>query len=143
MDLVVGFDLDMTLVDSRTGIARTLEGVVGDYGVTVTDEEVWPTIGLPLRDALRRWLPEEHVEAAFTAYRERYPAIGVPLTALLPGAAEALAAVRSLGGRVAVVSAKAEPAVTAVLHHVGLAADLVVGDRFAHGKAEVLGEMVA
>jgi pyridinium-3,5-biscarboxylic acid mononucleotide sulfurtransferase len=143
VELVAGFDLDMTLVDSRAGIVHTLQDVVGEYGVELTDDDVWPTIGIPLKDALVRWLPEPDVDNAFTTYRERYPALGVPLTTVLPGAAEALSAVRELGGRVAVVSAKAEPAVRAVLERVGLEADLVVGDRFALGKAEVLREIRA
>lgn len=143
MDLVVGFDLDMTLVDSRAGIVRTMRDVVAELGVTLTDEQIWPTIGIPLDDALRRWLPEEQVAPAFAAYRERYPAIGVPITTLLPGAVEAVAAVRALGGRVAVVSAKVESAVRQVLATIGLEADIVVGDRFAHGKAEVLREVGA
>jgi uncharacterized protein len=143
VDLVVGFDLDMTLVDSRAGIAESLRGAVADLGVELTDAEIWPTIGLPLADALRPWLPEDQIDAAIEGYRSRYPTIGIPITTLLPGAAEALAAVRALGGRTAVISAKLERSVHAVLAHVGLEADIVVGDRFAHGKAQVLREIGA
>jgi uncharacterized protein len=140
VDLVVGFDLDMTLVDSRAGIAETLRQAAAVVGVEVTDEDVWPTIGIPLTDAMEQWLPAEDIPVAIAEYRRRYPTVGVPLTTALPGAREALAAVRELGGRTAVVSAKFEPAVRAVLAHVGLEADIVVGGRFAEGKAEVLRE---
>lgn len=143
MDLVVGFDLDMTLVDSRAGIARTLQSAAADVGIALTDEQIWPTIGIPLADALRQWLSEEQVPQAVATYRARYAELGVPITTLLPGAREALETVRTLGGRTAVISAKAEPAVRAVLDQVGLTADVVVGDRFAHGKAQVLREIGA
>lgn len=143
MDLVVGFDLDMTLVDSRAGIVATMKDVVAEHGLTLSDEDIWPTIGIPLDDALRQWLPEELVGPTFAAYRQRYPSVGVPITTLLPGAADALAAVRRLGGQVAVVSAKVETAVRLVLDQLGLSADVVVGDRFAAGKAEVLRELGA
>jgi pyridinium-3,5-biscarboxylic acid mononucleotide sulfurtransferase len=143
VDLVVGFDLDMTLVDSRAGIVATLREVAGELGVQLADADIWPTIGIPLDDALRQWLPEELVPQAYATYRRRYPDIGVPTTTRLPGAAEAIAAVRSLGGRVVVVSAKVESAARQVLATVGLAADVVVGDRFAHGKAAVLRELGA
>jgi uncharacterized protein len=140
VDLVVGFDLDMTLVDSRAGIAETLRQAAAVVGAEITDEDVWPTIGIPLTDALQQWLPAEDVPVAVAEYRRRYPTVGVPMTTALPGAREALAAVRELGGRTVVVSAKIEPAVRAVLAHVGLEADVVVGGRFAEAKSEVLRE---
>jgi uncharacterized protein len=140
VDLVVGFDLDMTLVDSRAGIAETLRQAAAVLGVEISDEDVWPTIGIPLTDAMEQWLPAEDIPVAIAEYRRRYPTVGVPMTTALPGAREALAAVRELGGRTAVVSAKIEPAVRAVLAHVGLEADLVVGGRFAAAKSGVLRE---
>ena len=143
MDLVVGFDLDMTLVDSRAGIAQTLQAAAAELGIVLTDDQIWPTIGIPLADALRQWMSPEQADRAMATYRARYPETGVPITTLLPGAREALDAVRALGGRTAVVSAKVEPAVRAVLDQVGLVADVVVGDRFAQGKAEVLLELGA
>jgi phosphoglycolate phosphatase len=68
-----------------------------------------------------------------------YPGHGVGQVTLLPGAAEAVAAVHRMGGTVLVVSAKVETAVRAVLAHVGLAAgerapDEVVGGLFAAAK---------
>jgi phosphoglycolate phosphatase len=76
-------------------------------------------------------------------YRSRYAQIGVPLTRLLPGAEEALRAVREAGGRLLVVSAKAEVGVREVLTEVGLDApdvqpDLVVGGLFGAAKGERL-----
>src|SRR6476469_5135233 len=133
----------MTLVDSRAGIARTLQSAAADLGVVLTDEQIWPTIGIPLADALRQWMTEEQTQQAMATYRARYAELGVPITTLLPGAREALDAVRALGGRTAVISAKIEPAVRAVLEQVGLTADVVVGDRFAHGKAQLLQELGA
>jgi phosphoglycolate phosphatase len=143
VDLVVGFDLDMTLVDSRAGIAETLKAATADLGVSVTDADIWPTIGIPLPDALAQLMPADQVELAMAAYRASYPTIGVPITTLLPGAPEALAAVRALGGRTAIISAKSLPGVEAVLTHVGLEADVVIGGRYAHGKASVLRELGA
>jgi uncharacterized protein len=143
VDLVVGFDLDMTLVDSRAGIAATLSAVVADLGVTLTDADTWPTIGIPLEDSLRRWLPADQVAPAILDYRSRYPVLGVPITTLLPGARGALEAVHALGGRTAIISAKAEPGVRAVLAQVGIDADIVVGGRYAHAKAGVLREIGA
>ena len=140
VDLAVGFDLDMTLVDSSEGIVATVQAALADYGVTVTRTDVWPSIGLPLDLVLGPHLPANQVEAAKARYRHLYPALGVPLTRLLPGAVEAFAAVRAMHGRVVVVSAKTQSAVHLVLDQVGLEPDVVVGDLFGADKATALRE---
>jgi phosphoglycolate phosphatase len=136
---VVGFDLDMTLVDSADGIVATLALACAEQGVTVDADAVRATIGVPLETALLAIAPTLDPVATAARYRELYAEHGVGPTVLLPGAAEAVEAVHALGGRVLVVSTKVEPAVRAVLAHVGLAAgrrapDLVVGGLFAAAK---------
>lgn len=136
---MVGFDLDLTLVDSADGIVATLLAVCAEQGVRLDPDAVRRGIGLPLETALAELAPTLDPVATADRYRALYPALGVPPTVLLPGAAEAVEAVHDLGGRVLVVSAKVEPAVRAVLAHVGLdagrrAPDLVVGGLFAAAK---------
>jgi phosphoglycolate phosphatase len=139
----VGFDLDMTLVDSAQGIATTLGTTIAalrgtdDPGISADD--VWPWVGLPLDATVAALAPELEPEVVIREYRARYATIGIPLTSLLPGAREALLAVKAAGGRVLVVSAKAEAGVREVLAAVGLDApdtrpDLVVGDLFGAAK---------
>jgi pyridinium-3,5-biscarboxylic acid mononucleotide sulfurtransferase len=140
VDLAVGFDLDMTLVDSSEGILATLQRTLRERGLDVPREELWPSMGLPLELMFAPHLPEADLPAAVARYRELYPTLGVPQTVLMPGAAEALATVRELHGRVVVVSAKFEPAVHAVLDQVGLRADVVVGELFAADKGRALAE---
>lgn len=136
---VVGFDLDMTLVDSAAGIFATLAAACAEVGVTIDEAAARRWIGVPLEDTLRAIAPQVDPDATAERYRELYPEVGVPPITLLPGAAEAFEAVHDLGGRVLVVSAKVEPAVRRVLAHVGLdtgrrAPDLVVGGLFAAAK---------
>jgi pyridinium-3,5-biscarboxylic acid mononucleotide sulfurtransferase len=138
--LTVGFDLDMTLVDSRAGIVATMAATLAEHGRQVPAEEIYATVGYPLDTALAGWLPPAAVPGAVERYRALYPALGVPSTTLLPGAADAVAAVRRHGGRVIVVSAKIGSAVALVLDHVGLAVDEVVGDLFGAGKGVALAE---
>ena len=146
--LLVGFDLDLTLVDSRERISTCLAGALGAAGAAVTAEQVAPTIGLPLGDAVGLLAPGLDAGAARSAaqdYRRRHDAPGAPPVSALPGAAAALSAVRAAGGRTAVVSAKTGPAVRRVLTETGLAhlADVVVGGRFGAAKGEVLREIGA
>ena len=145
---VVGFDLDMTLVDSAAGIAATLRAALAEVGRTVTDEQVWPTIGIKLEAALAGIHPDLDADAVTRRYRELYPTIGIEPITVLPGAVEAFRAVRAAGGRVLVVSAKIESAVRTVLAHVGLdgpglGPDLVVGGLFGAAKGTVLAEQGA
>lgn len=136
---VVGFDLDMTLVDSSPGIVATLTAVLAEQGVTVTADQIWPWIGLPLRDTVQGLAPQADGEVVVAAYRRLYRERGARLTTLLPGAAAAVTAVRAAGGRVLVISAKGLPGVLEVLRVVGLdgpdlAPDVVAGDLFAGAK---------
>ena len=138
--LVVGFDLDMTLVDSQAGIVACMHHAVDLHGGSATDEQLWPLIGAPLRDNLAQFLPAEKVDAAAADYRAAYLTDAVPITTVMPGAADLIGAIHDRGGRVAVVSAKIESAIHAVLAHVGLHPDEVVGGLFAEGKATALTE---
>ena len=141
--LVIGFDLDLTLVDSADGITASLAEAGRRIGVEVDPERLEPLLGLPLEDTLRHFVDETRVEELKGLYRALYPSIGVPATKLLPGAKEAVEAIHDFRGRVVVVSAKIESAVREVLDHVGLAADDVYGERFAETKGAVLRELGA
>jgi phosphoglycolate phosphatase len=143
---VVGFDLDMTLVDSSAGIAATLRAALADVlgaPSEIADDRIRPWIGLPLEDTVAGLVPAADPDAVTHRYRELYAATGVPLTHLLPGVRETLQAIRDAGGRILVVSAKAPAGVHEVLVHVGLASgelapDLVVGGLFAEAKGHRL-----
>jgi phosphoglycolate phosphatase len=140
---VVGFDLDMTLVDSAAGIAATVQAVLAEKGLLVTAEQVWSLNGVPLEDTMAALAPELDPLPVTARYRELYPSLGVPRTRLLPGAVEALDAVRAQGGRALIVSTKVEAAVRLVVEQVGLAVDEVAGGLFAEAKGGYLREVGA
>ena len=83
---VVGFDLDLTLVDSADGIIATFQETARRLGVDVPAEAVRQLIGVPLEDTCARLLGPDMATDAAHLYRELYPELGVPRTALLPGA---------------------------------------------------------
>jgi phosphoglycolate phosphatase len=138
--LVVGFDLDMTLIDSRPGIGATLAALAAETGVAIDVELVVNRLAPTLEEEMANWYPAEDVPAVSDRYRELYTDLGVPGCALLPGAHEAVAAVAGAGGRSLVVTAKYEPNARKCLEHVGLDVDVVVGWRWGPGKAITLGE---
>ena len=97
---MVGFDLDLTLVDSAEGIARTLRAALAEdpAGTAPPDEVLRPYVGIPLELTVRAVAPGADVDRVATRYRELYPAMGVPATTLLPGVHETFAAIRARGG---------------------------------------------
>jgi phosphoglycolate phosphatase len=139
----VGFDLDMTLIDSRPGIAAAFRELTARTGVHVDADLAVTRLGPPLRQELREWFPEPEVERAVTAYRALYPDYAIAPTVPTPGAVEALAAVRELGLRVVVVTSKIGRLAELHLAHLGMTADALAGDLFAEGKAAALTEQGA
>jgi uncharacterized protein len=138
VDLVVGFDLDMTLVDSRPSVIAVAELLAAEEGVPI-DGQLWASrLGPPLEQELAHWVAPDRVEPVAERYRELMRELGVARTVALPGAAEALTAVRRIGGRVVVVTAKQEALARQTLTLLGLEADDVVGWAWREAKGAAL-----
>lgn len=139
-DLVVGFDLDMTLVDSSPGIRATVHALSRETGVPIDADVVVSRLGPKLETELAHWFAPDLVTPAADRFRALYVDHGVPGTFAMPGARESLAAVSAAGGRSIVVTAKYEPNAIACLAHVGLRVEHVVGWRWGPAKGEALAE---
>jgi uncharacterized protein len=139
-DLVVGFDLDMTLLDTRPGIAAAFRALSDETGVPIDTDAVTSRLGPPLEQELALWYPVERVAGLVTRYRELYPEHAIDPSELLPGAREAVDAVRAQHGRVVVVTAKHPRLARLHLDRVGLAVDEVVGLAWQDGKATALAD---
>ncbi|GAB2613135.1 hydrolase [Paractinoplanes abujensis] len=140
MSSAVGFDLDMTLIDSRPGIHAAYRALTERTGVPVDADLAVTRLGPPLRTELAHWFPADQVEEAVTTYRALYVDYAITPTVPMKGAVEALAAVRELGLRVVVVTSKLGRLAALHLDHLGLVADELAGDLFAEGKAAALTE---
>ena len=133
-----GFDLDMTLIDSRRVIMASFAAVGAATGVPIDPVAVDSRLGIKLEDELAFWFPAEQVPAAVRIYREHYLRLAGPLTTSLPGAREALAAVRAAGASAVVITAKHEVSARLSLDVAGLAPDALVGSVHGPEKAAVL-----
>jgi phosphoglycolate phosphatase len=136
----VGFDLDMTLIDSRPGIHACYTELSARTGTHVDADLAVTRLGPPLEQELAHWFPAERVAATADLYRSLYPATAIAATPALAGAREAVAAVRAAGGRAIVVTAKYEPNAKLHLEHLGIEPDAVIGDLWAEQKAVALRE---
>ncbi|WP_280277317.1 HAD family hydrolase [Nocardia wallacei] len=134
----VGFDLDMTLIDSRPGIRACYVALAERTGTYIDCDLVVTRLGPPLEDELAHWFPAAHVPAMANLYREMYPGHAVTGTLEMRGAREAIEAVHAAGGRAIVVTAKYQPNAELHLEHLDIPADAVIGDLWADGKARAL-----
>jgi phosphoglycolate phosphatase len=136
--LVVGFDLDMTLVDSRPGIAHALHTLAAETGRPIEVDAIVSRLGPPVQQTIAPWFSPDELPGAVDRFRALMLAEGVRMCRPLPGAAAALDAVGACGGRTLVVTAKYQLSAVATLAAAGLRADSVVGDLWAEEKAVAL-----
>ena len=136
--LVVGFDLDMTLIDTRNGFAATLEVLGAELGITFPTEAMTARLGPPLAHLLREHLAEDAVGPAGDRFRAIYPDTAVLPTPAFPGAHDAIAAVRREHGRVLLVTGKHTPNAQLHVDHLGFDVDHVEGWVWGPGKGDVL-----
>ncbi|WP_346051517.1 MULTISPECIES: HAD family hydrolase [Amycolatopsis] len=141
MGMTVGFDLDMTLIDPRPGMASVMNALGEEAGLPLDGEHFASNLGPPLDMVLRDFgAPEDRIPELVARFRELYPEIVVPGTVALPGAHEALEAVRRAGGRTVVVTGKYRPNAVRHIKALGFEVDVVVGELWAAGKAVALRE---
>lgn len=138
--LVVGFDLDMTLIDSRPGVIAAFDALNRELGTAIDGRAIASRLGPALETEMAAYFPAEEIDAACDRYRAIYADLGPPGSSLLPGAAEAVAAVRAHAGSTLVVTAKYGPNAHRCLDFVGIGVDHVVGWRHGLQKAETLVE---
>jgi phosphoglycolate phosphatase len=137
--LTVGFDLDLTLLESRPGIRRSLDALSAETGVAVDPDVVIARLGAKLEDELSEWFPAKDVPHACERYRAHYWEFCVDGgTLLMPGARSSVDAVHALGGRAFAITAKAEAHSHRCLDTVGLALDGVIGHVHGDEKATAL-----
>ncbi|MFD8692897.1 HAD family hydrolase [Streptomyces sp. NPDC059651] len=138
--LTVGFDLDMTIIDSRPGIAAAFVALSAETGAVIDTDLVVSRLGPPLEQEIAHWFPAADVAAMADRYREIYPDYAISPSLAMPGARESIAAIRALGGRTMVVTAKYEPNAKLHLSHLGIEPDVIVGGLWAEAKARALRE---
>jgi len=136
----VGFDLDMTLIDSRPGMAAVLRAINAERGYDIDADSVAARLGPPLDQLLAPWVRIADRPAVIDRFREIYPQYAIAPAIALDGAHDALDAVRAHGGRAIVITGKYEPNALLHLGHLGLPYDALTGASWADGKTSALRE---
>jgi phosphoglycolate phosphatase len=133
----VGFDLDMTLINSRPAILTSFAEVSRETGTAIDLDAVDRRLGVKLEDELAFWFPPDQVAAAAGLYRQHYLRLAGRMTTVLPGAHEALAAVRAVA-YVGDTPPDMAAAVQASARAVGVATGSFTGEDLADAGAEVV-----
>ncbi len=141
--LVVGFDLDMTLVDTRPGVAAVLRLLGEETGVELDAEALCERLGPPLDQMLAPYYEPHRIAGVVDRFRALYPGVAVAPTLAFPGAHESLAAVRRHGGRTVVVTGKHAPNAALHVDALSFEIDHLAGGVWGVGKAAVLREQGA
>ena len=140
--ITTGFDLDMTLIDSRPGIRAVYEQVVAESGFAIDVDLVISRLGPPLDWELSQWMPATDVPRWADRYRDLYPDLALPLVEAMPGAHAAIAAANARG-RSIVITAKHAPNARLHVERLGLDVSDVFGGAWRLQKADVLREQGA
>jgi phosphoglycolate phosphatase len=137
-----GFDLDMTLIDSRPGIKAVYEQLVVESGAPIDTDLVVSRLGPPVEWELEHWMPEAEVKRWADRYRELYPEIAVDLVAAMPGAHDAVESANKRG-RTLLLTAKHAPNARLHVDRLGLPVGEVFGGAWREAKGVVLREQGA
>jgi phosphoglycolate phosphatase len=124
------FDFDGTLADSYDAITSSVNHVRTANGLPPLPEaEIKKHVGRGLEKLLADLLPGADVERNVALYREHHAVVMRDHTRLMPGARDAVAALRRSGRRLAVCSNKKVEFTRALLDSLGVAAffDVVLG----------------
>lgn len=120
------FDLDGTISDPLTGIARSLNHALTHFGyAAVGAAEVRAYVGPPLDRTFTTITGQTcpaHIRELVAKYRERYAEVGFAENTLYPGVKEALFDLRAQGAAMAICTSKRADFAERILARFGLAA---------------------
>ena len=133
----VGFDLDMTLVDSSEAIVQTTLNVLKNFSAEVDHDEIYRSVGLPIKESFKKWVGDEYLNA-YQQYVSEYQSSGFRLSTPLPGAKVLLENLIASGVRVVVITAKNPKSAEIQLSHLEMPFTLLVGDVFGEGKTQAM-----
>jgi phosphoglycolate phosphatase-like HAD superfamily hydrolase len=136
----VGFDLDMTLLDTSTATAVALGAVNRRLGTRIDVDACVRAMGAPPREQLARWVPADRLDAALRALANAFLTEGLPAVRVLTGALTLLRGLSRGGGRAVVVTTRRTRIAVACLRRCGLPVAEVAGGLSAEGKANALRE---
>lgn len=133
----IGFDLDMTLIDSSRSIKNSLIKVLFDEDIEFQSDLIDKSIGLPVKELLKKWVGDSHARA-YNNYKETYQTLGYKSSECLPGAVELLNQLFNQGYNVYIITAKNHKSAKIQLDYFNFKYTDIFGEVFGLEKSKVM-----
>ena len=133
----IGFDLDMTLVDSSKAILVTTQRVLKAFKIEVNEVDIGRSVGLPIKESFKVWVGDGYLKA-YEMYVAYYQSSGHLESKALPGAKELLVELMGRNYNVVVITAKNQQSAEIQLRHLSIPYSELVGTAFGNGKTEAM-----
>lgn len=125
--MVIGVDLDLTLIDTRAATAYALGEVNRRCNASVDIAAIVARLGPPIRQELARWIPLEGIEEAVAVFRESFLDTGIEMLIPMPGALQLGRILRQSGGELVVITSRIPRVATACIEFTGIEVTTIVG----------------
>jgi len=138
----IGFDLDMTLVDSSDAILKSAQATLFEFGSInkISETEIRSTVGLPMKDSLTKWLGSEVSSTAFQYYKDYYIREGQNFSFAMPGAVSLLEKLVEKNIEYCIISAKDTLVAETQLAFLNFPESKIFGNRFRAQKTSAMKE---
>ena len=120
MKATIGFDFDMTLVDTSNSLIATLMEIFPDKNIVSDDNFSVQLSGLPLDQILLHFCCKEDLHRVRNEFMTAYENTGVRESRLLAGSIPSLEIVRQYGFEPVIISAKSRKNLTKLIKHFDL-----------------------
>lgn len=135
-----GFDLDLTLIDTRRATAVAAARINDRFGTRIDRHAFVSRTGLPVRSQLAQWVPERHLDDATEEFRATF--LGSGAAHLVPAAAahDALALAKAAGRQAVVITSRLPHVAERMLNACRLRPDVIIGGLTGLEKAPAMRE---
>lgn len=137
---VIGFDLDMTLVDSSEAIVFSAISAIRSFvpQASVDEMEIRREIGLPIKELITRYVGSLNSNDAYNIYKKFYISEGLDLSREIDGAVSTILELQLKGYSTCVITAKDQNVAEAQLRHLGFPSLKVFGNSFGSEKTRAM-----
>jgi phosphoglycolate phosphatase len=134
----IGFDLDLTLIDTGEATAHALTVVTRELGLTLDLDQVLADRGPAFRDVIAGYVPAPLLTAVLRRFYRVFLAESIGLVRPIEGARETLDRLHAVGGRSVIITGRREVSARRCLEALGLRTDTLCGGVSGPAKAPAM-----
>jgi phosphoglycolate phosphatase len=134
----IGFDLDLTLIDTGAATAHALTIVARELRLSIDLDQVLASRGPAFREVLAGHVPAPLLPAVLRRFYRVFLAESLPLVRPIEGARETLDQLAAVGGRSVIITGRREASARRCLQALGLRVDILRGGVSGAAKAPAM-----